>query len=313
MTEKKKYSILIVDDRPANIIALGNILKPDYTIYVSKNGRDALRIATEKLPEVILLDIVMPDMDGYAVIAALKGDERTRRIPVIFITGLDSIRDEEKGLALQAADYISKPFSPVIVQLRVRNQIQIISQMRIIEELSMTDQLTGIQNRRGFDTRLDIEWSRAVREHRSLALLMIDIDHFKAYNDAYGHQQGDVALRAVAQGFSGSVRRATDCFARWGGEEFAILLPDAGRGDALSIAESIREEIASIVIPGALGCAPHVTASIGINTCIPTTETRIADFVAGADAALYAAKQSGRNRVCEHPEIENRRDENPCS
>ncbi len=306
MAEEKKYSILIVDDRPANIIALGNILKPDYTIYISKNGRDALRVATEKLPDVILLDIVMPDMDGYAVIAALKDDERTRRIPVIFITGLDSIRDEEKGLAHQAVDYISKPFSPVIVQLRVRNQIQIISQMRIIEELSMVDQLTGIPNRRGFDTRLDVEWSRAVREHRPLAFLMVDIDHFKAYNDAYGHQQGDAALRAVAQSFSRSVRRTTDCFARWGGEEFAILLPDAGRGDALSMAESIREEIADIVIPGAPGCA-HVTASIGVNTCIPTMETRIADFVAGADAALYAAKQSGRNSVCEHPKMENRK------
>ncbi len=239
----------------------------------------------------------MPDMDGYEVISVLKSDERTRHIPVIFITGLVSIHDEEQGLALQAADYISKPFSPIVVQLRVRNQIQIISQMRTIEIISMTDQLTGIPNRRSFDSRFEIEWNRSVRDKLSLALLMIDVDHFKAYNDAYGHQQGDVALQTVAQSFSRTVKRATDFFARWGGEEFAILLSHVGESDALRMAELVRREVAEAVIPEVVLGGAHVTVSIGINIGTPTKTSLITDFIIGADSALYAAKQAGRNCV----------------
>ncbi len=297
MDEVKKYSLLIVDDRASNIIALANILKPEYTIYVSKNGPDALRVASEKLPDIILLDVVMPGMDGYEVIAALKGDARTREIPVIFITSMDSANDEEKGLTLKAADYITKPFSPVNIRLRVRNHIQIISQMRTVEEMSLTDKLTGIPNRRSFDARLDIEWSKAVREQLPITLLMVDVDNFKIYNDTYGHQQGDAALQTVAQSFSRSVRRATDFFARWGGEEFAVLLTNVEYADALNLAESIRNEAAVSVIPGTSGGGSHITVRIGFNICVPTAKNLIADFIAGADASLYAAKLAGRNRV----------------
>ncbi len=297
MGTEKKYSLLIVDDRSSNILSLAQILKPDYNIFAAKNGMDAICIATHEHPDVILLDVIMPEMDGYEVLAALKRDERTKDIPVIFITSLNSGEDEEKGLELGAADYIGKPFRPAIVKLRVRNQIMIVSQMRTIAEMSMTDQLTGIPNRRGFDQRLELEWSRAIREKLSLTILMVDIDHFKDYNDAYGHQQGDTALKAVAQSFSRSVKRATDFYARWGGEEFSILIANAGHDDALKMAELVRQEVAAAVIPDAVGDGAHVTVSIGVYTCIPTSESLIAEFIAGADTSLYAAKQAGRNCV----------------
>ncbi len=299
MGTEQKRSLLIVDDRASNILALANILKPDYNVYVSKTGPDAIRVAAEKRPDVILLDVLMPVMDGYEVLAALKRTEKTRRIPVIFITSLNNAVDEEKGLELGAADYIGKPFSPAIVKLRVRNQILIVSQMRKIEELSMTDQLTGIPNRRSFDHRLELEWSRAIRDKLPLTLFMVDIDHFKDYNDAYGHQQGDAALRAVAQSFSRSVRRSTDFYARWGGEEFSILCPKVGYDDALNMAEIVRKEIEATAIPGLDGNSTHVTISIGLNTCVPKADSAIPGFVALADASLYAAKRAGRNRVGE--------------
>ncbi len=144
MDEKKAYSLLIVDDMLPNLRMLVDILKSEYNIHIAKNGQEAIRSAVEKKPDVILLDVLMPDMDGYEVITVLKGDERTRKIPVIFVTGLDDDSNEEKGLALQAADYIIKPFNPAIVKLRVRTQIQIVAQMRIIESTRNRDTLIGI-------------------------------------------------------------------------------------------------------------------------------------------------------------------------
>lgn len=297
MNEEKEYSLLIVDDQASGILALANILKSEYNIYAARNGRDAIRAAAEKQPDVILLDVVMPVMDGYEVIAELKKDERTRKIPVIFVTGLDNAGDEERGLALQAADYITKPFSPAIVKLRVRGQIQIVSQLRTIEAMSMTDPLTGIPNRRSFDARLALEWNRAVRKQLPLAILMLDVDHFKIYNDTHGHQQGDAALRGVAESLSRSLEGADGFFARWGGEEFSVLLPGFERGDALRAAERIREEVAATVLLCANGEVSRVTVSIGLHVCTPAQESSIGDFIASADAALYTAKQNGRNLV----------------
>jgi len=199
MNKTDMNSVLIIDDETANIIALTNILSPEYEVYAAKNGADAIKIAKESLPDVILLDILMPDMDGYEVISLLKSSEDTRSIPVIFISGLGSEKDEEKGLLLGASDYITKPFNATIVKLRVQNQIQYSSQFNIVKALSLMDELTGLFNRRGFDSRLRLEWNRARREQAPVSLMMIDIDHFKKYNDSYGHTQGDVALQTVAK------------------------------------------------------------------------------------------------------------------
>ena len=291
----KKNSVLVVDDESSNILALSHVLSPEFTVYAAKSGADAIAAAQKYLPDVILLDILMPEMDGYAVIAALKNSKKTEDIPVIFITGLSDADDEEKGLALGAADYITKPFSPAIVKLRLHNQVKMLEQLRTIERLSMTDSLTCLPNRRNFEIRLDSEWRRAMREHTPVSILVIDVDNFKNYNDAYGHQQGDVALREVAKVFMQMLKRPGDFAARWGGEEFIVLLPNTESCGALEIAEQIRKRIEKLEILCADGQAANVTVCIGVNTWEHGPGGTIDKFIREADRALYAAKNGGRN------------------
>ena len=293
-----KNSILIVDDEKTNLMYLNHILGADYLIYTAREAPEALERANQYQPDLILLDIIMPGMDGYEVLTSLKKNEKTKAIPVIFITGLGSSEDEMRGLILGAEDYITKPFSDAIVKLRVRNQIKMVNQMRAIEHLSMIDQLTDIPNRRNFNQRIEIEWRRAVRNQTPISLLMIDVDKFKVFNDTYGHQQGDVVLQTVACSLKKSMRRPADFASRWGGEEFAILLPSTEASGALSIAEGVREEIERTAIPRPGGEHVKVTVSIGVNSLIPSQDDSMDDFILKADKALYTAKETGRNRVC---------------
>jgi diguanylate cyclase (GGDEF)-like protein len=297
MEKEQKNSILIIDDELSNLKLLTHILESDYTIYIAKNGANGIEKAKELMPDLILLDIVMPEIDGYEVLVALKSCEETKQIPVVFISELASDEDEEKGLSLDAADYISKPFSPKIAKLRVRNQIQIINQMRTIDSLSKIDQLTGIPNRRSFDERINAEWNRAIRDYVPISILMIDVDKFKIYNDTYGHQQGDIVLQVVAKVFTQSLMRSTDFVARWGGEEFTVLLPGTTLSGALSIAEHIRENVENALIPFEGVSNTKVTVSIGVNSLMPRQNIPIDLFIAAADEALYTAKKTGRNKV----------------
>jgi len=298
MADSRKNSILIVDDEAAGIMALTNMLSQDYMIYAGKSGQDAIGLAKEYQPDVILLDIVMPEMNGYETLAKLKNDEDTQPIPVIFVTGLNNTEDEEKGLILGASDYISKPFSDTIAKLRVRNQIKIVNQLRMINHLSTTDQLTGIPNRRSFNLQVDKEWSRNMRDKKPLSLMILDIDRFKAFNDTYGHQQGDEVLRIIAVALKDSLRRSSDFAARWGGEEFVILLPNTDMNGALVNAERIRENIEQTSITISNGRSVGLTVSIGVATIIPMQELNQSELISQADRALYTAKEKGRNMVC---------------
>jgi len=294
----KKNSVLIVDDDKANIIVLTHILTPEYIVYAAKNGQDAIEAAMEYLPDVVLLDILMPEMNGFEVISLLKADEKTKAIPVIFVTGLGEIENEEKGLALGAADYISKPFSHAIVRLRVRNQMQILNQIEMIRYLSITDQLTDVPNRRNFDYRLHLDWDHAKRDRKPLSILMIDIDNFKKYNDDYGHLQGDAALQTTAKCIKKSLSRSIDFLARWGGEEFAVLLPYTDLSGALIVAENIRENVEKTAIFHDGNEITRITVSIGVNTRTSEHPDLIDEFINGVDKALYTAKKTGKNKVC---------------
>ncbi|MCL2637684.1 MAG: diguanylate cyclase [Oscillospiraceae bacterium] len=296
MNQINKNSVLIVDDQETSITALANILSRDYKIYSADNGQQALELAEELSPDIILLDILMPDMSGFDVIEKLKASALTKNIPVIFITGLTSDDDEETGLRLGAVDYITKPFKEAIVKARVNTHLKIAEQMRTIERIGLTDPLTQISNRRGFNELFDTEWRKAIKKRYEISFLMIDADNFKDYNDIYGHQQGDVLLKAIADVFKESAENP-DCAARWGGEEFVMLLPGTGSEEAAEIAENIRKKVEALVIPAENGRPTKITISIGVNTIIPDDETQIADFVNKADQALYKAKETGRNKV----------------
>jgi len=293
---KKEFTILITDDEKNNLNILGSILSPSYNLLVSRNGPRALELAKEHIPDLILLDVLMPEMSGFEVISKLKESEATARIPVIFITGLTGTEDEEKGFFLGAVDYITKPFHKSIVKARVNTHIKIVDHMRTIEQLGLMDPLTKIPNRRSFENRLNTEWNRAVREQTPISILMMDIDKFKNYNDTHGHQQGDAALKAFAKISSGSLMRAVDFAARWGGEEFIMLLSGTDTDGAAAVAERVRMNVEAAVIPTEEGAETKITVSIGVNTIVPDADTSVKEFIEKADQALYKAKESGRNR-----------------
>ena len=295
--DTKKHSVLVVDDENSNIAALTHILSPEYAIYAAKDGQRAISAVEKYMPDVILLDIIMSEMDGYDVIAALKSSDKTQKIPVIFISGLSGAGDEEKGLALGASDYIAKPFSSSIVKLRVQNQIRMLDQLRTIERISLLDQSTDLPNRRSFETRLELEWHRSHRDNSPFSVLMLDVDNFKNYNDTYGHQQGDVALRAIARVLKETLMRPTDFAARWGGEEFVVLLPDTDFFGSIEVSERIRKSAEARSIPDPSGMETSITVSIGANTWTHDLSNTVDDLIAGADMALYAAKKAGRNRI----------------
>ena len=307
MDNPKQNSILIVDDENLQIKALAHLLENEYTIYIAKNGEAALDIAEKYSPDLILLDILMPGMDGYETLSHLKLNSRTSGIPVVFTTGLRDEEDEAKGLEHDVADYITKPFNPKIVPLRVRNLIKIINQMRAIERLSRIDQLSNIPNRRYFVERLETDWGSSIRKYQPLSILILDIDLFKKYNDTYGHQQGDNAIREAARILTGSLHRPGDFAARYGGEEFVVLLPDTDQAGAMQIAERIRTSIENMEIPKheSINEATKITVSIGVNTIVPRVNDSMDLFLSRADNALYTSKENGRNQVSAYvPEAE---------
>lgn len=290
-------TVLVVDDEKQNRTLLAELLVDDCRIALAKNGAQALERAHELQPDLILLDVMMPDINGYEVIQALKSDDATRQIPVIFISALDSTADEERGLDLGAVDYITKPFHPSIVRKRVRNHLQSCHHRHLLENLAKIDSLTEIANRRRYDEALENEWRRCSRTHSPLSLAIIDVDHFKAYNDHLGHAEGDRVLRLIAKKLTEFVRRSGDLIARYGGEEFVLLLPNSSGPAAAHVGEEIRAGIEALHLPHpASAASPVVTISLGGITIQPTGGEIDPQFFLAADAALYEAKAGGRNR-----------------
>lgn len=293
-----RQTILVVDDIPSNIHVLSRILRDDYEIYFATNGQTALELIQSRMPDLVLLDIMMPEMDGYEVCARIKADPATANIPVIFISAKSEVEDETQGLEVGAIDFITKPISPPIVKARVRNHLLMKRQADFLRDLSFRDGLTGIANRRRFNQALDYEWRRCERGHTEMSLILLDVDHFKNFNDHYGHQAGDECLRIVAQTLAEQVMRAGDLVARFGGEEFACLLLDIGHEQAMLVAERLREAVAGCNLPHARSTvAPHVTVSLGVATTMPSREAGPATLVESADQLLYEAKRCGRNRA----------------
>ncbi len=298
MVKTECASVLIVDDSRTNIAIMKDILSEDYEVLSARSGKEALKIARQENVDLILLDVVMPDMDGYEVCRRLKADPDTKNIPVIFVTSMSDIGDETKGLELGAIDYMIKPVRAPIVKARVRNHLELKKYRDFLENLSMVDGLTGVWNRRHFDEVLDKEWRRAMRGTNLISVILLDIDFFKKYNDHYGHLAGDDCLRQVAKAFKETACRGGDMVARYGGEEFVIITATNSNEEAQALAEKLRISLEMLAIPHVKAeISDHVTVSVGVATVHPNPCMPVADFLEKVDRALYMAKSGGRNRV----------------
>ena len=291
--------LLVVDDQPANIQVLYQTFSADHKVFVATSGAQALAVCADKQPDLVLLDVVMPGLDGYEVCRRLHADEATRHIPVIFVTAHSDEEAETRGLDAGAVDFISKPINPKIVRARVKTHLTLKAQSDLLRRWVYVDGLTGVHNRRFFDEQLAAEWSRAARNATALSVVLLDVDFFKRYNDHYGHQAGDDCLRRVAGALKTALKRPGDLLARYGGEEFVCLLPDTDRAGALTVAELLGEAVRAQQIAHAESTVlPVVTVSLGVCSKRQNHDATPAALLSGADAQLYIAKSLGRHRAC---------------
>ncbi|MPM71659.1 Sensor histidine kinase RcsC [bioreactor metagenome] len=324
MSSRQEVNILIVDDRVENLLVLESLLEHmECNIIKATSGNEALGLMLEQEFALVLLDVQMPDMDGFETAELMKMNSKTRYVPIIFVTAIS--KEERcifKGYEVGAVDYLFKPIEPVILQSKVKVFLELCNQKRIVEEqalllqiklkelsdlkeanfklenLSLSDGLTGISNRRAFDNYIDKSLRNCMRSEKPISLIMADIDYFKAYNDNYGHLQGDDCLIKVAKGLTSSVKRPLDFVARYGGEEFAIILPETDENGAMIIAEKVKEAIGSLNIPHEhSNVAPYITLSLGLVSLWPDKSYSISEFIDCADKALYEAKFKGRNQI----------------
>lgn len=295
--EFKKPTILVVDDMTTTLLLLHDLLKDTYEVKIAKSGTKALEILESPNDiDLILLDIEMPDINGYDVCKRIKNNETIKNIPIIFITGRTSQEDEEYGLNLGAIDYITKPFNKAIVKLRIKNYLNLKIKNDMLEKLSMYDGLTNIRNRRFFDETFEKTFNEIKRDKKSLAVLMIDIDFFKPYNDNYGHGQGDETLRKVAKALEKTIKRASDFVARYGGEEFVILLKDINKDGVEAVANNLLNAVRELKITHEFSkIENYVTVSIGASFYNSSSDVTKLELLLKADETLYSVKNSGRN------------------
>lgn len=289
--------ILIIDDSVLQAQAVKALLDDDYEVTMCSTAQEGLSKAKTGKYSLILLDVIMPHMDGFVLLRELQEDIITKFIPVILITSLSDIMNEQKGLVLGAVDYITKPFKPLIVKARVNTHIKLFNYRKQFMNDAMIDELTGIPNRRSYDKISASRWRDAVRLGLSFTVCMFDIDKFKMYNDTFGHPAGDRVIAFVAKTVSSYLKRSTDFFARYGGEEFvAIFIGEKAKG-AFEFIIEIRKAIENLHIPHSASVSKWVSVSIGGVTVLPTENDSYNEVLQKADEMLYIAKEEGRNRV----------------
>ena len=324
--EIKKSIVLIIDDNTTVLtVAIEYLQQGELVVLVAQDGEHGLILSKSIRPNLILLDVMMPGIDGFETCRRLKADDETKDIPVIFMTALSNTEDKVKGFEMGAVDYVTKPIQreEILARITTHLRIQALTRQlqkqnqqlqqqalelqqakeaaeaayREIERLANLDSLTQVANRRRFDEHLSHEWRRLAREKAPLSLILCDIDYFKPYNDHYGHQAGDATLKQVAQALESVIKRPADLVARYGGEEFAIILPNTGIAGAVKVAQLVQIEIKRLQIPHAYSqVSPFITLSLGITSQVPDLELPPESLIAHADKALYAAKQQNRDR-----------------
>ncbi|MDX2272568.1 MAG: PleD family two-component system response regulator [Cyanobacteriota bacterium] len=313
MSQNIKGSILVVDDTPANLHLLASLLSEEgYDVRCVLTGSAALMGSQADPPDLILLDIMMPQMDGYQVCHELKSHAVTQLIPVIFLSSSGELFDKVKAFKMGGVDYITKPFQAEEVLARIENHLTIkrLQQQLILKNqelqianqellrLSHLDGLTQLANRRRFDDYFHQEWKRMSRERSFLSLLLIDVDFFKRFNDHYGHPAGDQCLQQVADALRQSIFRPSDLAARYGGEEFVVVLPHTDSEGIQQVAQRIQTQLYQQQIPHQHSeVSSFVTLSMGGCCGIPTSEQAPVTWIEIADQQLYQAKKQGRNQI----------------
>ena len=297
----KKPVVLVIDDEPLNIFTLSQILGDEFTILAGNGGPEGIKIAREMRPDIVLLDIVMPGMYGFEVLVALQEHHETKNIPVIFITAEQNLQREEQGLYLGATDYITKPFTSHIIKIRIRNQLKIHAQLKLVKDLAIADPVTGIFARDHFVALLDEELQRSARTQLPLGFAIFNVDDFARYNDVYGKQKCDDLLFFLSQVVTSLPMRPGDRVARWGSDEFVLMLPNTSSEGTRKVADDIRIAIYERSRDEDNGFPDGVTVSVGVHSIIPPlsddfTPTFNADMlIACASVALSYAKKSGKN------------------
>lgn len=298
--------ILIVDDEQFIRMQLRLALEREgYEIAEAENGREALNLVEQLHPDIILLDAIMPDMDGFECCTRLQSLAVGQHTPILMITGLDDQESVDRAFEVGAIDFVTKPIHWPVLRQRVKvlilqSQVQkeLESANQELQRLVSIDQLTQVANRRRFEEYLTQEWQRMAREKLPISLILGDIDFFKCYNDTYGHQIGDRCLQEVAQSIKNTIKRPADLVARYGGEEFAVILPNTDKEGAIILGEIICSVVRKQAIPHSSSLvSSYVTISAGVATLIPQPNSDYQEIIFLADQALYQAKKAGRDRL----------------
>lgn len=299
----KTFTILCIDDESVNLKILASIFKDHYQVIVSKNAAQGFAKALECSPDLILLDVVMPGESGFELIQKFKSHAALQAIPVIFITGLHNVEDEEKGLTLGASDYIQKPFNAGIVRARVNTHLEIIRQRKLLEKLAHIDSLTELPNRRSWDIDSLHYWKKASSQNHRMVFGIIDIDHFKKFNDHYGHQEGDIVLRKVSNTIKRTLFTYNGNIYRCGGEEFYFYMLYENKSDVEIGLNHIVESVLSLQIDHP--CkehAPYLSISLGAISIQPSKAILLNEVMKSADELLYQVKKTSRN-AAKHEEF----------
>jgi diguanylate cyclase (GGDEF)-like protein len=308
----RHLTVLVVDDQPAVRVALAAQLdKLGHRVLEAGDAEWALELFRRHRPDLVLLDVVMPGHDGYWLARRIREQEIGHWTPVIFLSAADQDQDLWRGIEAGGDDYLVKPVSAVVLEAKLRAMLRLQAmQQRLVDlsgelraaneqlqHLSEHDELTGLINRRGLDRRLHEEIASAHRDQRPLTLVLCDLDAFKLYNDTLGHVEGDRCLQRIGQLLREACHRPRDQATRYGGEEFALILPNTPKSGAMTFTRAIRRMLATLAWPHPTSpVAPRVTLSGGITTCVPDASTTVESMLMRADQALYAAKTQGRDR-----------------
>ncbi|MGU3576239.1 diguanylate cyclase [Brucellaceae bacterium C25G] len=290
--------ILIVDDEITNIEIMNAVLEDTYEISFATSGEQALDVARVILPDLILLDVLMPGINGYDVCERIKSEPLLADVPVIFTTGLTDADAEVRGLTLGAIDYITKPIQPVVLKARVANHIELKRIRDQLAQMAVTDALTGLSNRRHLENTIKHEITKLSKNNNWLSVILLDIDFFKSFNDTYGHPEGDRCLVMVASALNRAIHLSNNTLARYGGEEFVCVLPNADLSTAMSMAHEIKNQVHTLNIPhSGSSVSPFITVSLGVASAIVKGDMVSSDWISQADRQLYLSKKGGRDTI----------------